>query len=75
MYGGEITKSKADPTLEGLGVMHFVEDNGEGNEPNDRSDGFFTATPPEECPFSFLPHRFLPPTFEQGNYIVHDATP
>jgi hypothetical protein len=70
--GGEITESKVDPTFEGLGVLVYVEDRGEGNEPNDGSlIAFFTATPPEEC-HAPIP---IPLLFEQGNYIVHDATP
>ncbi len=71
--GGRITQARAgDESLEGRGIVLFIEDNGEGsNNPDDESDGFFTPTPPQTCP----PPTFGTAPFEKGNYIVHDATP
>jgi hypothetical protein len=68
--GGEITQAQGElEGFEGFGILIIVEDNGEGDEPNDGVISSVVATPPEQCsvPFEVRP-------IEQGDYIVHDAT-
>jgi hypothetical protein len=71
---GEITQSKDEPGLEGLGFLLSITDRGEGSDdPNDGLSYTFVAQAPQVCPIP--PGSSLPFNTTQGNFVVHDATP
>ena len=69
--GGRVDRSRPGDPLVGSGWFQEVEDNGEPGD-MDRSLTTLTATAPTICP---TPTVSALVTAEQGNYVVHDATP
>ncbi len=68
VVGGRVEKSKTGRPREGTGVLIWIRDAGEGNEPNDAFTRFPVATPPATCPTFFIEFPG-----SQGNFVVHDA--